>query len=624
MNNIESSLLSLDRKRTMIPLIILFFLSTGLLNAQNAQLKLDPSWAQDPPNFNTLISFANQESEMRNVLNRYVEDLGSYQRRYPVPYSPVRRSRLHKFFTDWKDNLQKISFNSLSDEGKVDYVLLRNALEYQLERLKLEERNWNDFSKMVPFSDALRLLQEDRFDQKYIDNPEKTAGAIDAAADTVSDLIKDIDEEFKKTGTLVKIPGVSQAVALRAADYLNQLSALIADWNLFYEGYDPMYDFWVRKPYERIQESLSAYEDVILRKVVGMDPEQANSGPIFGDPVGAEGLKADLAHEMIPYNPEELIAIAEKEFDWTIKKFKEVSNAMGYGDDWRAALEHTKDQAPPPGKVADALYDIADYSFDYIGNLDNVTIPPLELEVWRLKMSSYERQLTSPFFGGGEYTTASYPMEEMDHKFKMMSMRGNTPHFNFPTVQHELIPGHYHQGFMRLRFNTARSKVAGTPFWSEGNAFYWETLLWDKEDFARSDEDKMGMLFWRLHRAARIIFSLNFHLGNWTAQQCVDYLVDDVGHERSNAEGEVRRSFSHPRYTTLPLYQIAYMIGALQHRALYQEAVVEGGMSPKAFHDAIVIGGSMPIEMVRARILQKKLTRDYKAQWRWAGNVLKK
>ena len=33
------------------------------------------------------------------------------------------------------------------------------------------------------------------------------------------------------------------------------------------------------------------------------------------------------------------------------------------------------------------------------------------------------------------------------------------------------------------------------------------------------------MLFWRSHRCARIIFSLNFHLGKWTPQQCVDFLV---------------------------------------------------------------------------------------------------
>src|SRR5690606_38030270 len=144
-----------------------------------------------------------------------------------------------------------------------------------------------------------------------------------------------------------------------------------------------------------------------------------------------------------------------------------------------------------------------------------------------------------------------------------------------------------------------------TPFWGEGWALYWELLLWD-ENFARNDADKIGTLFWRLHRAARIIFSLNFQLGKWTPQQCVDFLVEEVGHERANAEAEVRR-------TTLaaPLYQLAYKIGGLQFRALYKEAVESGKMTAKEFHDAVLQGGRMPIELVRARILNLPLTKDY-------------
>src|SRR5688500_20258154 len=74
--------------------------------------------------------------------------------------------------------------------------------------------------------------------------------------------------------------------------------------------------------------------------------------------------------------------------------------------------------------------------------------------------------------------------------------------------------------------------VFSTPFWSEGNALYWELLLWDL-NFAKTPEDKIGMLFWRMHRCARIIFSLSFHLEKMTPQECIDLLVNRVGHERS-------------------------------------------------------------------------------------------
>jgi uncharacterized protein (DUF885 family) len=116
------------------------------------------------------------------------------------------------------------------------------------------------------------------------------------------------------------------------------------------------------------------------------------------------------------------------------------------------------------------------------------------------------------------------------------------------------------------------------------------------------------MLFWRMHRCARIVFSLNFHLGNWTPEQSIDYLVEKVGHERASAEGEVRRSFA-GQYP--PLYQAAYMVGGLQVRALYRDLVQSGKMTNRQFHDAILQENNVPIEIVRVILTKQRLTRDY-------------
>ena len=107
--------------------------------------------------------------------------------------------------------------------------------------------------------------------------------------------------------------------------------------------------------------------------------------------------------------------------------------------------------------------------------------------------------------------------------------------------------------------------IFSTPFWTEGGALYWELLFWDLK-FPKTPENKIGMLFWRMHRCARIIFSLNFHLEKMTPQQCIDFLVERVGHERDNATAEVRRSFDG---SYGPLYQIAYLIGGLQIYSLH-------------------------------------------------------
>jgi uncharacterized protein (DUF885 family) len=200
----------------------------------------------------------------------------------------------------------------------------------------------------------------------------------------------------------------------------------------------------------------------------------------------------------------------------------------------------------------------------------------------------------------------------MDHSAKLMSMRGNNRHFSRATVQHELIPGHHLQQFMNARYRPYRGAFY-TPFWIEGWALYWEMVLWDK-GFPRSPEDRIGMLFWRMHRCVRVSFSLGFHLGRLSPEQCVEMLVDRVGHERANAEAEVRRSFEGDYG---PLYQIAYLIGGFQFLALRKELVDAGTMPEREFHDSILQNGNLPVALVRAVI---KPEAPIDTAWAWAGD----
>ena len=188
-----------------------------------------------------------------------------------------------------------------------------------------------------------------------------------------------------------------------------------------------------------------------------------------------------------------------------------------------------------------------------------------------MSMMSPERQLINPFFTGGGRITVSFPTNTMEYEPRLQSMRGNNIPFNHATAQHEMIPGHNLTGYMGSRYATYRPSLGGTPFFSEGWALYWELVL-DEKGFHDTPEERVGALFWRMHRAARIIFSMSFHLGRWSPQECIDFLVDRVGHERDNATAEVRRSFQQ----AAPLYQAAYLLGGIQIRSLRKELVESG------------------------------------------------
>jgi hypothetical protein len=598
--------------RALFSIVVFVLVCSVAIGAQAPVSRAGAGWGDDPPAIASLVTFARGESDLRVAVDRYLLDKAAIERRYDVPYSPARDGRLRTFYQGWQRRLGEFEFSTLNPEGRIDYVLLRNRLEYDIALLQLGERRRGEMAPLLPFFDTLRALQEDRFDRKRID-PRAAATTLDAVARQAGELTQALNAEARQaSGRVVTRPGVTPTIASRAAGQIDALRTMLADWNAFYDGYDPLYSWWAREPFGRLDKSLTAYSDALRQHLAGIRPgEQA---PIIGDPVLADGLRADLAYEMIPYTPEELIAIGMKEFEWTENQFRIVARNLGFGDDWKKALEHTKNLAPPPGEKPWVIFEIADYSETFVERMQAITLPPLAREVWRLAMQTPERQLINPFFTGGEVTRVSYPVDTMTHEDKLMSMRGNTPHFNFATVHHELIPGHHLQAFLSDRFNPHRAALQRTPFWREGWALYWELQLWDR-NFPRNDPDKIGMLFWRLHRAARIVFSLNYHLGRWTPQQAVDFLVERVGHERANAEGEVRR-------TTIdaPLYQVAYLIGGLQFRALYRELVDSGRMTASQFHDAVLLGGYMPVELVRARLTGQTPTRDVKSSWRFYGN----
>jgi hypothetical protein len=346
-------------------------------------------------------------------------------------------------------------------------------------------------------------------------------------------------------------------------------------------------------------------------------PRKADNSGIPGAARGKQGLMFDLQDEFIPYTPEELIAIADKEFAWCEVEMRKASRQMGFGDDWKKALEKVKEIHPPPGGQVRVVRDLMFQAVDYLRARDLLTVPQVASESLRMNMMTPERQLVNPFFTGGTLISVSYPTDTMEYDARIQSMRGNNTPFSHATAFHEMIPGHNLVFFMSARFAGYRANLGATSFYGEGWPLYWELLLYDL-GFDGTPEERVGALFWRMHRCARIIFSLKFHMGEWSPQECIDFLVDRVGHERDNATAEVRRSFQ-GGYG--PLYQAAYLLGGLQLRALRREIVDTKQMTQKAFHDEILRQGSMPIALLRLALTKEKLTRDTPVDWKFYGDM---
>jgi len=589
-----------------------WFSSASANETQQRQTKLDAKASRAADAITDLNDADSKPSEMRAVIERYTADRGSLFRFYSVDASVARQTRMKQFYNEWLSAIAKLDFDRMSQDERIDYLLFKNHLEHELRQLDLQSKAMAEVSPLIPFAQTITDLEDARRRMEAIESPKiallftKLSKQVDAISKAVEAGLKpDAKAEAIKT---------KKTVANRAVASLVSLRNTLKSWYGFYNGYDPIFTWWVSEPYKSVDQSLEKYTAFLREKVLGLKP--GDNTEIIGDPIGHEALMSELAYEMIPYTPEELIAIANKEYAWCENEMKRASRELGYGDDWMKALEYVKTLYVEPGKQPELIRQLAVEAIKFVDDHDLVTVPQLARDTWRMEMMSPERQLVSPFFLGGETIQVSYPTNTMGHEAKMMSMRGNNIHFSRATVFHELIPGHHLQGFMAARYKPYR-QLFTTPFWGEGGALYWEMLFWDL-NFAKSPENRIGMLFWRMHRSARIIFSLSFHLEKMTPQDCIDLLVKKVGHEVDNATAEVRRSFG-GAYG--PLYQCAYLLGGLQIRALHQELVDSGKMTNRAFHDAVLKENRIPIELVRASLTNQRVTRDFVSNWKFYGPI---
>lgn len=559
-----------------------------------------PALADDAPSLAPpLAQIPAQAQSLAPVVARFRADLASLERVQDATAGVRRDAALRRLVTDWQARLAEIDPASLGLEDRLDHALFRRDLDYRLVQLDFQRQRVAEAAPLLPGVDALVALVEARRAHEYPDG-RASADTLDAARRDLSALRERLQKDPKAAGT-------SPIVAFRAARLLDGVREDLKQWHGFHAGYDPDFSWWTRQPYEALDKELEAHSKLLRDTLAGAaDPET-----IIGDPIGRQALLEGLRHELIPYTPEQLMDLAERELAWCERELAKAAAEMG-AKDWREALERVKARHPAPGEQPKLVVELADEAIAWLEANDMLTIPELAKRDWRMTMLTPEYQLQAPFFLGGQDVWVAYPTDTMPHDKKLMALRGNNRHFSRAVVHHELIPGHHLQYFYNNRYQTHR-EMFDSPFWTEGWALYWEFRLWDA-GFAKTPEDKIGMLFWRSHRAARILFSLGFHLGKMTPDEAVELLVERVGHERENARAEVRRSFAGDYG---PLYQIAYMVGGLQFRELHREFVQSGHMSERDFHDAILKGGPMPVAAVRARLSGEVPSDGLRADWRF-------
>ncbi|HTE46449.1 MAG TPA: hypothetical protein VK636_14440, partial [Gemmatimonadaceae bacterium] len=266
-----------------LPLALVSLASASPLRAQRPPVTTDDPLASIPK----LASLVNRPaSEMTEVIDRFAADQSSLNRRYDASESPAQRKRMHAFYAGWRTRLAEVEFEKLGQEGRVDYVLLDNYLTHQVALLDRQDKMRAEVAVLMPFADRLLALQDTRRNLLTID-PRTSARAIADVTKQVDSLRALFEVPAGRGGggaamaandsgrPRATAPKVTKTVANRGADNIDQIRGVVSNWYRYYDGYDPMFSWWMKDPYRKIDEALTRYSRTLRERVVGFRPADA-------------------------------------------------------------------------------------------------------------------------------------------------------------------------------------------------------------------------------------------------------------------------------------------------------------------------------------------------------------
>jgi hypothetical protein len=260
--------------------------------------------------------------------------------------SPERRTRLLELIDVYTKKMEAINFDKMSVYGKVDYILFKRIIDDAKVKLQEEQADYSKIVKFLPFSDHIYNLERSRRSGLNVNGEE--------IAKKMNDIIKEVR---KAKESLKNEESIDNKLATFAFDAVKGLQGALKSQFDFYNGYDPMFTWWVPKTYADLDSTLGAYATAVRAKGKNMDAKPKDDGSgILGVSVGRDELIRQLTREYIPYTPEELIEIANKEFAYCDAELLKASKEMGFGDNWKAAQEKVKNTYVAPGKQPEEMF----------------------------------------------------------------------------------------------------------------------------------------------------------------------------------------------------------------------------------------------------------------------------
>src|SRR5687767_4243237 len=109
-----------------------------------------------------LAALPGEPESIRDLIHRWVTDRQAIERFHDLPLSPHRADVLDAFHRDWLARLDRVNFEALDLDGRIDWLLLRGEIRFRRRELVEDRRERERLLGLLPFAQQILILEETR------------------------------------------------------------------------------------------------------------------------------------------------------------------------------------------------------------------------------------------------------------------------------------------------------------------------------------------------------------------------------------------------------------------------------------------------------------------------------
>ncbi len=508
-------------------------------------------------------------------------------------FSLAFRRNYHNKLKGFSKKLKKFysKKEKLSEGELLDLEILYSTLETEVKY----EKVYNRFMRDASFYPSLALSGCNVFIIRDFAPPEQRGRSLLQRLKQISAFLKQGERNLKKVS---KIPRVWTEIGMETT--MSGKTFFQTSIPEFAEKV-PQLKNSILKAAQVAEKSFERYYNFLKEKVLSKSRGDFACGKKLFDYLLS-------SYHQLPYDTKDLLKIGVKVISNTQDELENISKRIDPGKNWSEILTDIKKLHPDRKNLLNFYKEEMMKSYDFVKSKELATLPKEEeLEVietpvyvrhlipYAAYMSPAPFEKTQKGFYWVTPVAQNLPIEKQEQQ-----LQGHNVFKSVVTTLHEGYPGHHLQLVLGNRIDSKVRRVFGTTVFVEGWALYCEEMMYE-QGYYTDIRTRFFQLKDQLWRGCRVVIDVKLHTKKMSFDQAVDMLVNVAKLERVNAIAEVKR------YTQEPTQPMSYVIGKLEVLKLRDEYKKLKGaeFDLKKFHDQLLSYGSIPVRLVREKMLAR-------------------